>query len=421
MDCLEACCVKKKENNKVNERVLSVTELNLYIKRMLDNDLMLSGVFIKGEISNFKYHTSGHMYMTLKDEQSVVRAVMFKSSAMRLKFVPEEGMKVIVFGRISVFESAGQYQVYIEQMQPDGVGALYVAFEQLKQKLEQEGLFSDEHKKKLPKFPEKIAVVTSPTGAAIRDILNVLGRRYDFANVVICPVLVQGDGAKEQIANAINYVNENNLAEVLIVGRGGGSIEDLWAFNEEIVARAIFNSKIPVISAVGHETDFTIADFVADLRAPTPSAAAELAVPSKTELLMNINSLKSRVDFALNSKLNMERQRLKSLSSMMSTETLIRSYDQKRLILDNKLKNILHISEKVLSSWKERFSKNVAALHSLSPLAVLGRGFTVTTSKDGNTIKSISDINICDEIVTFFSDGKVYSTVSKKKGNNQNG
>ena len=405
----------------MNERILSVTELNLYIKRMLDNDLMLSGVFIKGEISNFKYHTSGHMYMTLKDEQSVVRAVMFKSSAIRLKFVPEEGMKVIVFGRISVFESAGQYQVYIEQMQTDGVGALYVAFEQLKQKLEQEGLFSDENKKKLPQFPEKIAVVTSPTSAAIRDILNVLGRRYDFANVVICPVLVQGDGAKEQIANAINYVNENNLAEVLIVGRGGGSIEDLWAFNEEIVARAIFNSKIPVISAVGHETDFTIADFVADLRAPTPSAAAELAVPSKIELLMNINSLKSRADFALNSKLDMERQRLKSLSSMMSTETLIRSYDQKRLILDNKLKNVLHISEKNLSYWKERFSKNVAALHSLSPLAVLGRGFTVTASKEGNTIKSISDINICDEIVTSFSDGKVYSTVSKKEGNNQNG
>ena len=411
MGFYEEFYAKKKEKHKVNERVLSVSELNGYIKRMLDNDLLLSGVWVKGEISNFKNHTSGHMYMTLKDEGGAVRAVMFKGSAMRLKFMPEDGMKVIVFGRVSVFESAGQYQVYIEAMQPDGVGALYVAFEQLKEKLEKEGLFSEQYKKPIPEFPSKIGVVTSPTGAAIRDILNVLKRRYDFADVVICPVLVQGDGAAEQIANAISYANKTELADVLIVGRGGGSIEDLWAFNEEIVAREIFNSKIPVISAVGHETDFTIADFVADLRAPTPSAAAELAVPSKPELMAVLNGVNSRLLYVMQSRLERERQILNQLSSKLSVEGVMRSYDQKRLIIDNKLKTIQQFTERKILSLKENFSKNAAALHSLSPLGVLGRGFSVTKTADGVTLKTIENIKKDDEILTVLPDGEIRSAV----------
>lgn len=401
----------------MNERVLTVSELNSYIKRMLDNDLLLSGVWIKGEISNFKNHTSGHMYMTLKDESGAIRAVMFKGSAMRLKFVPEDGMKVIAFGRVSVFESAGQYQLYIEAMQPDGVGALYVAFEQLKEKLEKEGLFSEQYKKAIPAFPSKIGVVTSPTGAAIRDILNVLKRRYDFANVVICPVLVQGEGSAEQIANAISYANRENLADVLIVGRGGGSIEDLWAFNEEIVARAIFASEIPVISAVGHETDFTISDFVADMRAPTPSAAAEISVPSKPELLAYLGGAKSRMQYVMQTRLEKERQNLNQLSAKLSVESVMHSYDQKRLIIDNKLKTIQQITERKIASLREQFSKNAASLNSLSPLGVLGRGFSVTKSLDGKTVKSVKNVNCGDGILTVLLDGEVYSTVTGKKGN----
>ena len=396
----------------MNERVLSVSELNSYIKRILDNDFLLSGVWIKGEISNFKNHTSGHMYMTLKDEGGAVRAVMFKGSAMRLKFMPEDGMKVIVFGRVSVFESAGQYQVYIEAMQPDGVGALYVAFEQLKEKLEKEGLFDEKYKKPIPEYPSKIGVVTSPTGAAIRDILNVLKRRYDFADVVICPILVQGDGAAEQIANAIAYANEVKLCDVLIIGRGGGSIEDLWAFNEEVVARAVFASEIPIISAVGHETDFTISDFVADMRAPTPSAAAEISVPSKMELLASISGIFSRIQFAVQTKLENKRKSLEQLSSKLSVDGVIRSYDQKRLLIDNKLKTIQQIAERRVASSKEHFSKNAAKLHSLSPLAVLGRGFSVTKNVDGKTLKSIENVKNGDCILTVLSDGEVYSTVT---------
>lgn len=395
----------------MSERVITVSELNSYIKRMLDNDLLLSGLWIKGEISNFKNHTSGHMYMTLKDEGGAVRAVMFKGSAMRLKFMPEDGMKVIVFGRVSVFESAGQYQVYIEAMQPDGVGALYVAYEQLKEKLEKEGLFDERHKKPIPEFPSKIGVVTSPTGAAIRDILNVLKRRYDFADVVVCPVLVQGDGAAEQIAKAIAYANETELCDVLIVGRGGGSIEDLWAFNEEIVARAIFESEIPVISAVGHETDFTISDFVSDLRAPTPSAAAEVSVPSKAELSAYLSSIGSRMQFVMQARIESDRKSLEQLSSKLSVEGVVRSYDQKRLVIDNKLKTIQHLTERKIAGLKEHFSKNAAALHSLSPLGVLGRGFSVTKDNEGKALKSVENVKCGDEIITVLPDGEVYSSV----------
>lgn len=404
----------------MSENIFSVSQLNSYIKRILDNDILLSGIWIKGEISNFKHHSSGHMYMTLKDEQSAVRAVMFKGATFNLKFRPEDGMKVLVFGRVSVFESAGQYQVYIEAMQPDGVGALYIAFEQLKSKLEQEGLFSEAHKKEIPSFPEKIAVVTSPTGAAIQDILNVLGRRYPYANVVVCPVLVQGDGAAEQIANAINYVNEKNLADVMIVGRGGGSIEDLWAFNEEVCARAIYSSEIPVISAVGHETDFTIADFVADMRAPTPSAAAELAVPSMAELSAFIIGASSRMMYAAQNYIEHKRADIKHIQSRISFDGVLNSYNQKRLTIDHKLKCIEQGAERVFNKAKTDFAKNVAKLHALSPLAVLGRGFTVTKTASGKTA-DFSEIKAGDTIITAFKDGEVKSVVSSTERNKKNG
>ena len=264
--------------------VYSVNELNSYVKRILDNDENLKHIFVTGEISNYKAHYSGHLYMTIKDESASVKAVMFAGNASRLRFRPENGMKVLIFGTVSLFPRDGSYQLYISDMQPDGMGALSVAFEQLKKKLAAEGLFSDSYKKPIPKFPTRIGVITSETGAAVQDIFNVLSRRFPSAEVVLRPTQVQGDGAAQDIAKAIYVFNEYNAADVLIVGRGGGSIEDLWAFNEEVVARAVFASEIPVISAVGHETDYTICDFVADLRAPTPSAAAELAVPDRLEL-----------------------------------------------------------------------------------------------------------------------------------------
>ena len=286
-----------------------------------------------------------------------------------------------------------------------------MTFEQLKEKLEKEGLFDERYKKPIPSFPSKIGVVTSPTGAAIRDILNVLKRRYDFADVVICPVLVQGDGAAEQIARAISYANETKLCDVLIVGRGGGSIEDLWAFNEEVVARAIFESEIPVISAVGHETDFTIADFVADMRAPTPSAAAEISVPSKAELSAYLSGVKSRLQFVMQSRIESERKNLDRLSSKLSVEGVVRSYDQKRLIIDNKLKTLQQLTERKILGLKEHFSKNAATLHSLSPLGVLGRGFSVTKDDKGKTLKSVENIAEGDRILTVLPDGEIYSTV----------
>lgn len=401
----------------MNERALTVSELNAYIKRLLDTDLLLSGLWIKGEISNFKNHTSGHMYMTLKDSGGAVRAVMFRSAAQRLKFMPEDGMKVLVFGRVSVFESAGQYQVYIEAMQPDGVGALYVAFEQLKEKLEKEGLFDERIKKPIPSFPEKIAVVTSPTGAAIRDILNVLGRRYPLAHVVVCPVLVQGEGAAAQIAHAIAYVNETHLADVIIAGRGGGSIEDLWAFNEEIVARAIYDSIIPIISAVGHETDFTIADFVADLRAPTPSAAAELAVPSAAELSSYLGGAAERLKSAALNTIEYKRKRLEFTAGKISVDGVINAYNQKRLLIDANLKRMQLAAEKKLSSSRESFAKNAAALHSMSPLQVLSRGYSVTENADGKAVKTVSDVQAGEEIKTLVTDGIVISEVVRTERN----
>ena len=386
--------------------VITVSQLNFYIKSLFDSDVNLSYVFLSGEISNFTNHyRTGHLYMTLKDANASVKAVMFRSSASRLKFVPENGMKVIVKGRVSVFERDGQYQVYIDDMQPDGAGALTIAFEQLKAKLQKQGLFDMEAKKPIPKFPRKIGVVTSPTGAAIQDIRNIVFRRFPSAEIILYPVLVQGDGAAQQIANAIEYFNQNNLVDVLIVGRGGGSIEDLWAFNEEIVAYAIYNSIIPVISAVGHETDFTISDFVADLRAPTPSAAAELAVPDKAELLNNLNFLFKHCNQAMADILSGKRNELEYITTSVYLKNPLMLIRQKQMQFDSVTSRIRNSALLTLAEEKTRFAKAASALDSLSPFKVLARGYSVVTDADGKIISASKDIKKDDIINIKFSKG----------------
>ena len=407
---------------------ITVTQLNKYIKSLVETDINLNPVSIRGEISNFKLHSSGHCYLTLKDENCAVRAVMFKGYAQRLKFRPEDGMKIIASGKISVYERDGQYQLYISSMQPDGVGDLYKAYEQLKAKLQSEGLFDESHKKPIPKFPKTVGVITSQTGAAIRDIINVCKRRFKMAEILVCPVLVQGEGSASQIANAINYMNENNLADVLITGRGGGSIEDLWSFNEEIVAYSIYNSKIPVISAVGHETDFTIADFVADLRAPTPSAAAELAVPSEIELRANIVSLYERTLGSVKQNLNYKRKIVDSFSVKSPVDFI----NQQRLVCDSLMQKIINISQNAIRKGRQQNEKaytdifkitdkkltekskalavNAAKLDALSPLKVLSRGYGVIKGENG-VIKSITDVKAGDTLTAQIRDGKFDCTV----------
>lgn len=386
--------------------VITVSQLNFYIKSLFDSDVNLSYVFLSGEISNFTNHyRTGHLYMTLKDANASVKAVMFRSSASRLKFVPENGMKVIVKGRVSVFERDGQYQVYIDDMQPDGAGALTIAFEQLKAKLQKQGLFDMEAKKPIPKFPRKIGVVTSPTGAAIQDIRNIVFRRFPSAEIILYPVLVQGDGAAQQIADAIEYFNQNDLVDVLIVGRGGGSIEDLWAFNEEIVVYAIYNSIIPVISAVGHETDFTISDFVADLRAPTPSAAAELAVPDKAELLNNLNFLLKHCNQAMADILSGKRNELEYITSSIYLKNPLMLIRQKQMQFDSVTSRIRNSALLTLAEEKTRFAKAASALDSLSPFKVLARGYSVVTDADGKIISASKDIRKDDIINIKFSKG----------------
>ncbi len=365
-------------------KVATVSQINGYIKKLLDHNQILNQIWIKGEISNFKHHYSGHMYITLKDEGGVLKAVMFKSAAGTLTFEPKDGMRVLARGRISVYEAGGAYQLYIEEMIPDGVGELYIAYEQLKKKLENEGLFDAAHKKPIPKFPETVGVVTAATGAAVRDIINVISRRYPYAEIIISPAQVQGDKASESIARAIRYFNRNNLADVLIVGRGGGSIEDLWAFNEENTARAIYESRIPIISAVGHETDFTIADWVADLRAPTPSAAAEIAVPSQIELKSQIAGFQTRLYSAMAKGIELKRMRL---SRAVMRDPRERFGDEQQRIdhLTKRLEQSYRISE---MNCKKRLSQLCAKLDTLSPLSVMARGYAIPMEEDGTVIKS---------------------------------
>ncbi len=399
----------------VSPTVYSVSELNNFVKSLLDNNENLKNVFVTGEISNFKNHYSGHMYMTIKDEGGAIKAVMFSSYASRLKFIPENGMKVIIFGSVSLYSKDGSYQLYITDMQPDGIGALNLAYEQLKEKLLKEGLFNHETKKAIPLFPQKIGVATAPDGAAVRDIFSVLKRRFPLAEIVFCPVAVQGASAAPEIANAIKLFNDKNACDVLIIGRGGGSLEDLWAFNEEILARAIFESKIPIISAVGHETDFTIADFVADLRAPTPSAAAELAVPDIIELKSDLLGLKQHLTVLIKNRINYEREYLENAEKRLSILSPVNKILNSRQELINLYEKIVNLIEIKLNDEKSKISVLSGKLNALSPLDVLSRGYSISYSNE-SPIKSVKDVEIGDNIKIKVTDGEIFASVTEVKG-----
>lgn len=384
---------------------VTVTQLNKYLKDRFDEDENLGAILVKGEISNFKNHYTGHLYFTLKDENSLIKCIMFKSYAERLAFKPKDGMKVMVFGSVSVFERDGVYQIYVKSMMEDGMGDLHEQFEQLKAKLEAEGLFDESHKKPIPLYPKVVGVLTSQTGAVIRDIINVSTRRNPNVYIRLLPVPVQGPGAAEKIAEKIKVMNEKKLADVLIIGRGGGSLEDIWPFNEEIVARAIYDSELPIISAVGHETDFTIADFVADLRAPTPSAAAELAVPDVYELKQKINNYQNRYRLALKKKNELMRLRYeKCMKSRVFTDPLRRIRDMDVTVdsyiqrLENKMK-IIH------KDSQSSYIKLVSKLDTLSPLKTLTRGYSLT-EKDNKIVKSAKELEKDDKVKLKFSDGE---------------
>lgn len=397
-----------------NTLVLSVSQLNRYIKMNFDADENLANIFISGEISNFTNHyRTGHLYFTLKDDSAAVRAVMFNSSAKRLKFMPEDGMKVIARGRVSVYEASGQYQLYVDDMQPDGVGALNLAYEQLKEKLQKEGLFSEHHKKPLPPYPEKVGVITSPTGAAVRDIINVLGRRFPYAEIVFCPVLVQGEGAHLQLTDAVNLFNSERAADVIIIGRGGGSIEDLWEFNDEGLARAVYNSDIPVISAVGHETDFTICDFVADMRAPTPSAAAELAVPDANELQYALSALKNRMFLNVSSGIADRRSRLEYLTSKGASKSPDEMLSNRSQRLDTAFSKMLSSYENRIGGKKVEFISAATALSKLDPMSVLMRGFAFVSDKNGKNVYSSQALAKGDKINVRFHDGSAVCEVKE--------
>ena len=384
---------------------VTVTELNKYLKDRFDEDENLGAILVKGEISNFKNHYTGHLYFTLKDENSLIKCIMFKSYAERLAFKPKDGMKVMVFGSVQVFERDGVYQIYAKQMLEDGMGDLHEKFEKLKKNLEEEGIFAESHKKPIPMYPKEIGVLTSQTGAVIRDIINVSTRRNPNVHIRLLPVPVQGPGAAEKIAEKIKIMNDKKLADVIIVGRGGGSLEDLWPFNEEIVARAIYESEIPIISAVGHETDFTIADFVADLRAPTPSAAAELAVPDVYELKQKLESYKNRCRISLKKKIELMRLRYeKCMTSRVFTDPTRKIKDQ-YIILDDYIKRMENQVKNVQKVSQTRFVELATKLDTLSPLKTLTRGYIIA-EKDNKIIKSAKQLKQNDEIELKFQDGK---------------
>ena len=413
----------------MNDKYISVTQLTRYIKYKIDNDVNLNEVYLKGEISNFKAHSRGHYYFTLKDEGSRINAVMFSSQTRNVKFIPQDGMKVLVNGKISVYEANGGYQIYVNEMLEDGIGNLYIAFEQLKKKLQDEGLFNEEYKKPIPKIPSRIGVVTAPTGAAIKDIISTIKRRWPLTEIYLFPALVQGESAKEDIVRQIKRADEYNL-DTLIVGRGGGSIEDLWAFNEEIVARAIFECKTPVISAVGHEIDFTIADFVADLRAPTPTGAAEMAVPQLADIAKYLNQVNIRLNNTISNQINQNKRKLIDLKNSNIFKNPIMIYQTKEMMFDNlleKLKlnliNLTNIKEKELIRLKNsyvlqkpyqlidqksnKYLQLLSKLETLSPLLTLQRGYTMTKK----VVSSCKNLKKGDSIEVNFKDGKIDAEV----------
>ena len=366
---------------------VSVSELTAHIRDIIDLDPLLKRVLVRGDLSNYKVYSSGHRYFTLKDSEAALSCVMFRSDAERVRFRPENGMSVLCSGQVSVYARDGKYQLYVRQMQPDGVGDLYVAFEQLKARLQSEGLFASEHKKPIPVMPSRIAVVTSASGAAVRDIIRVLGKRWPLSKVIVLPVRVQGEEASREIAAAIRYANRWKVADLIIAGRGGGSMEDLWAFNEEVTARAIYDSEIPVISAVGHEPDFTIADFTADRRAATPSNAAELAVPEREKVLESLAVTQLRADRAVRRILDSGARRLESLSSRPIMESPMAFIDQRRLDVDRFAERMDAAERHVLSENRQKYIRLVSALEALSPLRVLARGYSVVTLPDGTVVR----------------------------------
>ena len=389
---------------------ITVEELNRYIKDKFDSDEMLNNVYVKGEISNFKLHYTGHMYFTLKDEKSLIKCVMFKSYTPHLSFMPKDGMKVCVLGSVQVFERDGVYQIYAKAMKEDGLGTLFEAYEKLKQKLEEEGLFDEAHKKEIPLFPKTIGVLTASTGSVIRDIINVSTRRNPNVHIRLLPVPVQGEGAAVKIAAGIKKMNDENLADVIIIGRGGGSLEDLWPFNEEIVARAIYDSKLPIISAVGHETDFSISDFVADLRAPTPSAAAELAVPNVSDLLYTVDMYENRFKQSLKKKLDIMKLKYNSIMNLRVFKEPLQKLNEKSILLDNLVKDMSINIEKKLEKKKADFVNLVTKLDSLSPLKTLSRGYSIT-EKDGKPVTKASSLKKDDEVNLRFSDGEKQAVI----------
>lgn len=392
-------------------QVFTVTALNEYIKMKLETDEALMRVFIRGEISNFTNHKSGHFYFTVKDETSRIAAVMFRSSASKLAFIPENGMKVIVGGRVSAYVRDGQYQIYVDTLEPDGVGALYIAYEQLKAKLGAEGLFDEAKKKPLPRYPMRIGVITSPTGAAIRDIINILGRRFPIAEVVLYPSLVQGESAAPQLIEGLRYFNEKKNVNVIIIGRGGGSLEDLWAFNSEALVREVAASELPVISAVGHEIDFTLCDFAADRRAPTPSAAAELAVPERYELKRKLGNVTARLELLEGKKLELLRSTLERMKKSRALTNPRNFIDDKRMALgiaEDKLYNRITF---LLERKKSALAGKTAKLDAMNPLSVLSRGYGAAFASDGTVIRSAAQVEKGSDISLMLSDGTVRATV----------
>ena len=387
------------------EMAISVTDLNKYIKNKIADDEYLNNILIKGEISNFKHHYTGHLYFTLKDENSLIKCIMFKSYAQKLNFEPKDGMKVYILGSVSVFERDGVYQIYAKVMEEDGLGDLYTKYQKLKEELEKKGLFDQTHKQKIPMMPKVIGVLTSQTGSVIRDIINVSTRRNPSVYIRLLPVPVQGEGAAEKIAEGIEYMNQNQLADVIILARGGGSLEDLWPFNEEIVAHSIYESKIPIISAVGHETDFSISDFVADLRAPTPSAAAELAVLDIYEVKQKINTYQNRLKMALTKKLEIMKLRYdKCMSSSVFREPT-RRIQENYIKIDSYVKQLENVINKIKEKNKNKYIELVSKLDTLSPLKTLTRGYSII-EKNGKIVKSVTDLQPEDEISIRLKDGE---------------
>lgn len=397
------------------QNIISVSQVNEYIKARMDQDSLLNFLCVRGEISNYKHYPSGHHYFSLKDAGGSLRCVMFKSSAARLRFRPENGAKVLAFGRITVFPRDGAYQLYCEQLSLEGAGDLFAAFERLKGKLQDEGLFDRDHKKPIPQYPERIAIITSSAGAAIHDMLRIIGKRYPLSKVILLPVRVQGAEAPAELCGAIKYANRHRIADVIITGRGGGSMEDLWAFNDERLAYTIYQSEIPVISAVGHEPDVTISDYVADLRAATPSNAAELAVPDQMELRERLQSLQGRMQQAAMRQIKIARQQILTLRSSRALKSPLHYLQECRMQLDHQHKQLIRLSQYTLEEKRSLLARLVASLDAMSPLKVLARGYSVT-KRSGDIVTRALDLNVGDQITIMLHEGSVGAAVTSIAG-----